>query len=144
MSLSISSLGEKQAIEKALANSEAEQSIVFRKLLAGLKGHDVSSLTKEDYTQLSDYIVTQKMRTPESRIKGFNSLRKRRDSLKPRCFLRLIKGQALTRKNMIHSLFKSYGLIKIPELCVLLKTCDRYWIFGAIRPSTTFIHLIIL
>jgi len=63
-------IGREQTIEKALAKSEAEQAVVLRKLVGGLKVNDVSAFTKDDYRQLADYIITQQRRTPESRIKG--------------------------------------------------------------------------
>lgn len=59
-------IGVDQAIEHAFANTEAKAAEFFRKLIATLDANNLSSLTRDDYRELADFITTQERRTPEA------------------------------------------------------------------------------
>lgn len=132
-------IGREQAIEKALANSEAEQSIVFRKLVAGLKANDVSSLTKEDYKQLADYIVTQQLRTPETRIQGIQMAKEIERQLKSKGVSEeFIREKGLEADKYDPQFQQVYGLLHSRALSIIGDLCNRYWVFWSNKTKHNF------
>jgi hypothetical protein len=132
-------VGREQVIEKALANSEAEQSMVFRKLVAGLKANDVSSLTKEDYSKLADYIVTQQMRTPETRIKGNHMAKEAERQLRAKgASEEFIKEKGLEADKYDPQFQQVYGLLHSSALDVIEDLCNRYWVFWSNKTKHNF------
>src|SRR6188768_3966020 len=132
-------IGREQAIEKALANSEAEQSVVFRKLVAGLKANDVSVLTKEDYWRLADYIVTQQLRTPETRIKGIQMAKEAERQLRAKgASDDFIKEQGLEADRYDPQFQQVYGLLHSSALRVIEDLCNRYWVFWSNKTKHNF------
>ena len=132
-------IGREQAIEKALANSEGEQSIVFRKLVAGLKANDVSSLTKEDYWKLADYIVTQQMRTPETRVKGIQMAKEAERQLRAKgASEEFIKQKGLEADKYDPQFQQVYGLLHSSALAVIEDLCNRYWVFWSNKTKHNF------
>lgn len=132
-------IGKEQAIEKALANSEAEQSIVFRKLVAGLKANDVSSLTKEDYKQLADYIVTQQLRTPETRIQGIQMAKEIERQLKSKGVSEeFIREKGLEADKYDPQFQQVYGLLHSRALSIIGDLCNRYWVFWSNKTKHNF------
>jgi len=123
-------IGREQTIEKALANSEAEQAIVLRKLVAGLKANDVSGLTRDDYWKLADYIVTQQMRTPESRVKVIQLAQEAERQLRAKgASDEFIKEKGLEAEKYDSQFQQVYGLLHSGALPIIDDLCDRYWIF---------------
>lgn len=108
-----------QVIEKALANSEAEQSIVFRKLVAGLNANDVSSLTKEDYWKLADFIYSQDMRTPKSIKRN----------------MQFMEGDA---EKTDAKFLQIYGLVHSEALNVIEDLTNRFWVFWSNKTAHNF------
>lgn len=112
-------LGMELAIEHAFANTEAKAAEFFRKLIATLETNNVSSLTRDDYKQLADFITTQERRTPETR----------------RQIAEIAKsaGQDLNDDIQFQQI---YLLLHKDVLKVVEDWCDRYWIFW--RNKTNF------
>lgn len=132
-------VGREQTIEKALARSEAEQAVVFRKLVAGLKANDVSTLTKDDYRQLADYIITQQKRTPESRIKGTQLAKEIERQLSAKGASEdFIQEQGLASEKYDAQLQQVYGLLNLGVLRDIEDLCDRYWTFWSNRTKHNF------
>lgn len=132
-------VGREQTIEKALANSEAEQAIVFRKLVAGLKANDVSSLTKEDYRKLADYIVTQQLRTPETRIKGFQMAKEAERQLRAKgASEEFIREKGLEADKFDPQFQQVYGLLHSGALGIIEDLCERYWLFWCNKTKHNF------
>jgi hypothetical protein len=132
-------VGREQVIEKALANSEAEQAIVFRKLVAGLKANDVSSLTKEDYRKLADYIVTQQLRTPETRIKGFQMAKEAERQLRAKgASEEFIREKGLEADKFDPQFQQVYGLLHSGALGIIEDLCERYWLFWSNKTKHNF------
>lgn len=132
-------VGKEQVIESALASSEAEQSIVFRKLVAGLKANDVSSLTKEDYWKLADYIVTQQMRTPETRVKGIQMAKEAERQLRAKgASEEFIKQKGLEADKYDPQFQQVYGLLHSSALGVIEDLCNRYWVFWSNKTKHNF------
>lgn len=132
-------VGREQTIEKALANSEAEQAIVFRKLVTGLKANDVSSLTKEDYRKLADYIVTQQLRTPETRIKGFQMAKEAERQLRAKgASEEFIREKGLEADKFDPQFQQVYGLLHSGALGIIEDLCERYWLFWSNKTKHNF------
>jgi hypothetical protein len=132
-------IGREQSIEKALAISEGEQSVVFRKLVAGLKTNDFSSLTQEDYWKLADYIVTQQMRTPETRIKGIHMAKEAERQLRAKgASEELIKEKGLEADKYDPQFQQVYGLLHASALQVIEDLCNRYWVFWSNKTKYNF------
>lgn len=132
-------MGIEQTIEKALAASEGESAKVFRKLVASLNANNVKALTKDDYKQLADYIITQQRRTPESRIKGTQLAteieRQLRDKGASDDF---IKEQGLDSEKYDPHFQQIYGLLNSEVLREIEDLCDRYWIFWSNKTKHNF------
>ncbi len=105
-------IGMEQAIEHALANTEAKWAGFFRKLIATLDANNLSSLTRDDYKQLADFITTQERRTPEAR----------------RMIADIAKIACEELDNDIQ-FQQAYLLLHEDVLKVVEDWCDRYWIF---------------
>jgi hypothetical protein len=114
-------IGTKQAIEHAFANTESKAAEFFRKLIATLDANNLSSLTRDDYRQLADFITTQERRTPEAR-RQIAEMAKR-------------AGQEL--ENVIRSQ-QAYLLLHEDVLKVIEDWCDRYWIFWRNKTNLNF------
>lgn len=105
-------IGMEQAIEHAFANTEGEAAEFFRKLIDTIDTNTLSSLTRDDYKQLADFITTQERRTPEAR--------------KHLAEIARSYGQELEidiQFQQAHLLFHK-DVLKFVE-----DWCDRYWIF---------------
>jgi len=132
-------IGREQTIEKALARSEAEQSVVFRKLVACLRANDVSILTKEDYRQLADYIFTQQMRTPETRVKGIQMAKEAERQLRAKgASEEFIKQKGLEADKYDPQFQQVYGLLHSSALGVIEDLCNRYWVFWSNKTKHNF------
>lgn len=105
-------IGKEQAIEHAFANTEAKAAEFFRKLIAALDTNNLSSLTRDDYKQLADFITTQERRTPETR--------------KQIAELAMRTGQELENDIKFH---QAYLLLHEDVLKVIEDWCDRHWVF---------------
>ncbi len=105
-------VGQEQALERALANMESGAAEYFKKLIALLETNNISSLTRDDYRKLANFITTQERRTPET--------------------LKQIDGIV---KSMGHQLeydiqFEQINLLFHEEVSKVVEDwCDRYWIF---------------
>jgi hypothetical protein len=132
-------IGRDQAIEKALANSEAQHAVLLRKLVANLEANDVSALTKDDYRQLADYIITQQKRTPESRIKGtqiaFELERQLRAKGASQDF---IKESGLEAEKYEPQFQQIYAMLNSGVLSDIEDLCNRYWIFWSNKTKHNF------
>ncbi len=123
-------VGREQVIEKALATSESEQAIVFRRLVEGLKNNDVSGLTNDDYKQLADYIITQQNRTPESRTKGMHLAIEMERQMKAKGISdEFIKEQGLESEKYDPQFQQVYALLNSETLQDIDELCNRYWVF---------------
>jgi hypothetical protein len=132
-------MGREQTIEKALAKSEAESAKVLRKLVAGLKANDVSALTKDDYGQLADYIITQQKRTPENRIKGTQLAIEMERQLRAKgASDDFIKESGLEADKYDPQFQQIYGLLNSGVLRDIEDLCDRYWIFWSNKTKHNF------
>jgi hypothetical protein len=105
-------IGVEQAIEHAFANTEAKAANFFRKLIAILKANNLSSLTRDDYRELADFITTQQRRTPEAR----------------RQMEETAKSADQESEDDIQ-FQQAYMLLHKDVLKVVEDWCDRYWIF---------------
>lgn len=111
-------IGMEQTIEHAFANTEAKAAEFFRKLIATLDTNNLSSLTRDDYRQLADFITTQDRRTPEAR-RQITEIAKR-------------TGQELDDIQ-----FEQTNLLLHKDVLKVIEDwCDRYWIFW--RNTTNF------
>jgi hypothetical protein len=132
-------IGREQVIEKALANSEAKQAILLRKLVANLNANDVSALTRDDYRQLADYIITQQTRTPESRIKGTQLASEMERQLRARGASEdFIKASGLEAEKYDPQFQQIYALLTSRVLRDIEDLCDRYWIFWSNKTKHNF------
>lgn len=113
-------IGMEQAIEHAFANTEGRAAEFFKKLIAILDADDLSSLSRDDYRQLADFITTQERRTPEAR----------------RLIAEIAKrtGQELDDIQFE----QKYLLLHKDVLKVVDDWCDRYWIFWRNRTECNF------
>jgi hypothetical protein len=105
-------LGAEQAIEHAFSNTEAKAAEFFRKLISTLDANNLSSLAREDYRQLADFITTQERRTPEAR--------------------RQIEEIAKSAGHELETNLQfqqAYLLLHKDVLKVVEDWCDRHWIF---------------
>ncbi len=114
-------IGMEQGIEHALANSEGKAAEFFRKLIATLDTNNLSSLTRDDYRQLADFITTQERRTPETR----------------RHIAEIAKKAGQELKNDIQ-FQQAYLLLHEDVLKVVEDWCDRYWIFWRNKTECNF------
>lgn len=132
-------IGREQTIEKALARSEAASAKVFRKLVAGLQANDVSGLTKDDYKQLADYILTQQKRTPEHRIKAIHlALETERQLRNKGASNDFIKAFGFDADKFDPKFQQIYGLLNSDVLRQIDDVCDRYWIFWSNKTKHNF------
>lgn len=132
-------IGKEQAIEKALAVFEGESATAFRKLVAGLKANDLSDLTKADYRQLADYIITQQQRTPESRIKGTQLAIEMERQLRAKgASDDFIKESGLEADKYDPQFQQIYALLNSGVLGEIEDLCDRYWIFWSNQTKHNF------
>ncbi len=132
-------IGKEQTIEKFLARSEAEQSVVFRKLVSGLKANDVSILTEEDYRQLADYILTQQIRTPESRKIGSQLAKEAERQLRAKgASDDFLEEQGLEADKYDAQFQQVYGLLHQNALSVIEDLCNRYWVFWSNQTKHNF------
>lgn len=114
-------IGVEQAIEHAFANTEALAAEFFRKLVSTLDTDSLSSLTRDDYRQLADFITTQERRTPEAR-RLMEEIAKR-------------TGQELVNDIQFQ---QAYLLLHKDVLKVVEDWCDRYWIFWKNKTESNF------
>lgn len=114
-------IGREQVIEHTLANTEAKWADFFRMLIAILDSNNLSSLTRDDYRQLADFITTQERRTPETR-KQIDEIAKR-------------NGQELEKDIQFQ---QTYLLLHKDVPKVVEDWCDRYWIFWRNKTNCNF------
>ncbi|SHG47147.1 Protein of unknown function [Chryseolinea serpens] len=105
-------IGVEQAIEHAFANTEGEAAEFFRKLISTLDTNNLSSLTRDDYRELADFITTQERRTPQAQ----------------RQIGEIAKSAGQELENDIQ-FQQAYLLLHEDVLKVVEDWCDRYWIF---------------
>jgi len=114
-------IGMEQAIEHAFANTEAKAAEFFRRLIATLDTNNLSSLTRDDYRQLADFITTQERRTPETR-RQIAEIAKR-------------NGQELEDDIQFQ---QTHLLLHKDVLKAVEDWCDRYWIFWRNKTNYNF------
>jgi hypothetical protein len=123
-------LGMDQALEKALAKFEAESARVLKKLITRLKADDIRELTRNEYLQLSDYILTQQKRTPEYRIKGVHAAIEIERQLRSKGVSDTLIEQLNLQADKYDAKFQQiYGLLNSEIERQVGDLCDRYWIF---------------
>lgn len=105
-------IGKEQVIEHAFASTEAKAAEFFRKLIATMDTNNLSSLTRDDYRQLADFITTQERRTAEAR-RQIEEIAK-------------ITGQEFENDIQFQ---QTYLLLRKDVLKVVEDWCDRHWIF---------------
>jgi hypothetical protein len=110
-----------QLIEHAFANTEAKAADFFRKLIATLDTNNLSSLTRDDYRQLADFITTQERRTPETR-RQIDEIAKS-------------TGQELENDIQFQ---QAYLLLHGDVLKVVEDWCDRHWILWRNKTNLNF------
>jgi hypothetical protein len=114
-------VGKPQFTESVFANTEAEAADFFRKLIAMLDANNLSSLSRDDYRQLADHIITQERRTLEAR----------------RHIAEIAKMAGEKLENDIQ-FQQEYLLFHKDVLKEIEYMCDRHWIFWRNKTNDNF------